>query len=98
MYGIFQEQYIYNFCGLDCVNEAIIRTENENHPTVEAHSAECLGTTIAASIQTVGGESRPEHSCSVGQTEPSWPGPSACTAPWTRTRCWAGERCPSRCT
>lgn len=35
MYGIIQEQYIYNFCGLDCVNEAVIQIENENHCTGE---------------------------------------------------------------
>lgn len=96
MYGIIQEQYIYNFCGLDCVNEAIIQIENETHSTAEAHLAECLGTRAAASMQTGGVQSRPEHSCSARQLKPSQPGPSACTSPGTRTHCWAGERCLPR--
>lgn len=63
---------------------------------MEAHMAECSGTTTGAAMQTGTGGSRPLHSCLAGQTEPSWPGPSAYTPPWTRTRCWAGGRCLSR--
>lgn len=51
-----------------------------------------------AAIETATGGSRPVQSRWAGRTEPSWPGPSACTSPWTRTRYWAGARCLSHCT
>lgn len=90
MHSIIQGKYIYNLHGFDCVNEAIIHTENENHSILEAYLADSvLKQAIRPVIQSIRGESRPAHSCSAGQMERNWPGLSAYIPPWTRTRCWA---------
>jgi hypothetical protein len=86
---------------LICVNYAIIHTENENCSTLAHWDTRCwlcLGQAIWSVMQTIRRESRPEHRCSSGEMEPSWPGLSACIQPWTRTRCWAVVRCLPHCT